>query len=192
MRRLTALEKLMIEKGHFSQEQATKATNDPRPISKEPIASWLRKELKKLREGEKNVGQAPVLKGETLSRLVIADLAMTMVELCALQPGENLICLLQELLNVDRHRASQAEKPIEAFEQAASIDAQMAVQGKSIRVRQLARETSVDAGTISRWRDDPDYQTKVEMYKSIFSRLLADDPDFFNLARLRNRPFFEP
>jgi hypothetical protein len=117
---------------------------------------------------------------------------MTMVELCALQPGENLICLLQELLNVDRHRASQAEKPIEAFEQAASIDAQMAVQGKSIRVRQLARETSVDAGTISRWRDDPDYQTKVEMYKSIFSRLLADDPDFFNLARLRNRPFFEP
>ena len=104
MRRLNALETLMIEKGHFSKEQATKAINDPSPISKEPIANWLSAELKKLREREKIVGKAPVLKGETLSRLVIADLAMTMVEMCALQPGENLICLLQELLYVDRYR----------------------------------------------------------------------------------------
>ena len=81
MRRLGALELLMIEKGHFSKQQATKATNDPNPISKEPIASWLSAELKKLREGEKTVGKAPVLKGETLSRLVIADLAMTMVDM---------------------------------------------------------------------------------------------------------------
>ena len=159
MRRLNALETLMIEKGHFSKEQATKATNDPSPISKEPIASWLSAELKKLREFEKIVGKAPVLKGETLSRLVIADLAMTMVEMCALQPGENLICLLQELLDVDRYRASQADKPSEAFQQAAQIDAQMAVQGKSIGVRQLAKMVSVNASTISGWRRNPDYQT---------------------------------
>ena len=192
MRRLNALETLMIEKGHFSTEQATKATNDPSPISKEPIASWLSAELKKLREYEKIVSKAPVLKGETLSRLVIADLAMTMVEMCALQPGENLICLLQELLNVDRYRASQAGKPSEAFQQATHIDAQMTVQGKNIGVRQLAKVVSVDAGTISGWRNDPDYQTAVEMHKSAYSRLLADDPDFFNLARLRNRPFYKP
>ena len=58
MRRLNALETLMIEKGHFSQEQATKATNDPRPISKEPIASWLSAELKKLRDFRKNRWQS--------------------------------------------------------------------------------------------------------------------------------------
>jgi hypothetical protein len=192
MRRMDALVKLITERGHFSKEQANSAINDIRSITKEPIASWLRNELKKLRESEKIVGKAPVLTGETLSRLVIADLAMTMVEVCEFQPEENLMCLLQELLNVDRHRASQADKPSEAFQQAAQIDAQMAVQGKSIGVRNLAKVVSVDAGTISGWRNDPDYQAEVEMHKSVFSRLLADDPDFFNLDRLRNWPFYKP
>jgi hypothetical protein len=179
MRRLDALETLMIEKGHFSKEQATKATIDPRPISKEPIASWLSAELKKLRELGKIAGKAPVLKGETLSRLVIADLAMTMVEVCEFQPGENLICLLQELLDVDRHRASQAEKPSEAFQHAVQIDAQSAIQEKTIGVRQLAKMVSVNASTVSGWRRDPDYQEAVATFKSVFSRALADNPDFF-------------
>jgi hypothetical protein len=179
MRRLNALETLMIEKGHFSQEQATKATNDPRPISKEPIASWLSAELKKLRESDKIVGKAPVLGGEPLSRLVVADLAMTMVEVCEFQPDENLICLLQELLDLDRYRASQADKPSEPFRQAAQIDAQMIVQGKSIGVRPLAKIVSVDPGTITKWRRNSDYQGEVEKYKWVFSRALAENPDFF-------------
>ena len=99
---------------------------------------------------------------------------------------------LAGLLDVDRHRASQAEKPIEAFQQAAQIDAQMAVQGKSIGVRQLAKIVSVDASQITRWRRNLNYKETVAMYKSIFCKALADDPDFFNLARLRNRPFYKP
>jgi hypothetical protein len=180
VRRWNRLRTLMIEKGHFSEEQATKATNDPSPDSKEPIASWLRKELKELREKEKIVSAAPVLNGKTLSRSVIADLAMTMVELCASQPGENLICLLQELLGVDRHRASQADKPIEAFQKAAQFDAQLAIQGKRIGVRPLAKIVSVDISTISRWRRNPDYNEAVATFESIFSKALADNPDFFN------------
>ena len=179
MRRMDALTELMIETGHFSPEQAMRVLTDPRPITKEPIAFWLRAELKELRESEKIVGKASVLKGETLSRLVIADLAMTLVEVCESQPAENLICLLQELLDVDRHRASQAEKPIEAFQQAAQIDASLAVQGKKIGVRRLAEMVSVDPATISRWRRDPDYLKDVEMFKSALSKALADNPDFF-------------
>ena len=79
--------------------------------SKEQVARWLRDELKKVREGD------PF---SVLSRIQIADAAMTMVEswfgldvthdLPPDGPGANLLGLVRELLGVDVHRADFAKQ----------------------------------------------------------------------------------
>ena len=119
----------MISRGRFSNKDAIRALTSPDIETKQVAARWLRRELKIVRAGQSKTGAAPVLKGEALSPLVIADLAMTMVENFADDIGDDLVCLLQELLEVDRHRRALAKVPSEKFQLAAQIVAQRNLQG---------------------------------------------------------------
>src|SRR5271170_2869599 len=87
VRRVSSLRKLVVERGHFSAEEADAALGycsidqarqwqiNVDPEIQEKAAVWLIEELKRLREGERQIGTAPVLSGKTMSRLDIADLA---------------------------------------------------------------------------------------------------------------------
>lgn len=91
------------------------------PRTKEMVALWLRCELKELRNGEGTVGEAPVLKGKALSRLVIADAALTMLESVDMV-GDELLLLFQELLQIDRRRKALATSHSDKLERAALFE----------------------------------------------------------------------
>jgi hypothetical protein len=165
-RRLSRCHDAILESGRFSPEEASQAVVHTNPETKEAIAQWLRSELRHLRAGEKTPGRAPVIRGESLSRLVIADIAMTMLEACEAPPEDNLFCLLEELLDLDRHRAKIDSFPSDEFKMAADIEGGLAAEDKSIGVRELARLVSVQPSTITMWRRSPEYSQRAERYKS--------------------------
>ncbi len=170
LHRMNRLCELLEERGSFSGDEASNVlvsiTTDQ--INKafeltERAAEWLRIELKNLRDGEKVEGKAPVLTGQSLSRLLIADLAMTMVEGLEEQPGPELIALLMELLNVDRHRRSLAAAHSEEKNRAVYLEAQV----PNIGVRELAKAAGVAPSTITAWRRDPDYEKHVKLIRRL-------------------------
>ena len=168
LHRMNRLSELLEERGRFSRDEvrnvlvsiSTDQINKAFELT-ERAAEWLRIELKKLRDGEKVEGKAPVLTGQSLSRLLIADVAMTMVEGLQEQPGPELIALLMELLNVDRHRRSLGAAHSEEKDTAVAIDAQIL----NVGVRELAKHVGVAPSTITAWRRDPNYQKHVKMIK---------------------------
>jgi hypothetical protein len=166
-RRMSAHQQLLIEKGGFQSKQAVRALNAPDPESKEQVAVWLSSELNKLREGERRAGAAPMRWGQALPRAEMADLAMTMLEACEAPPGENLICLLQELLDVDRHRKALAEKPGEEFVNAAYFEAANELQGRTTGVREIARKVSVSPAAVSGWKKLDNYLEAKEVAKRL-------------------------
>jgi hypothetical protein len=169
--RISAYQQLLMKRGGFTHEQALETLADPDPGKKEPVAAWLRVELEKVRRGEKKVGAAPILNGEAVSRLIIADLAMGMLENCDGQPGEKLIGLFQELLNVDRHRNAVYEKstPKSKYHRAASIDA----QEDKVGLREMAGILSVSPATIKTWRESERYRSEVKWKKWVREDLKA-------------------
>jgi hypothetical protein len=171
-RRLTALRDLLVDRGGFPKKAADRALVDPDAKSKERVVRWLRGELEKLRTAERRVGEAPVLRGAGLSRLTIADFAMTMVQFLEEAPGENLICLLQELLDVDRHRKALAELPGDLFIRAAMAEARARLQGKTYGVRELANLISVDPSTITRWRRSTEYEQEIQGWQKHYETSL--------------------
>jgi hypothetical protein len=127
----------------------------------------LRTELKKLRTGEKTPGGAPVRRRKVLPRPVIADIAMTMLDGCHAPPKESLLTLLEELLDLDIHRATVDSFPSKEFKRAAIVEGGLAAEGKKIGVRELARGLSVSPSTIIMWRRKPEYQERVQEQKSL-------------------------
>src|SRR5262249_49773617 len=122
-----------------------------------------------LREGERTSGKAPARRGLTLHRIEIADLAMTMTEACG--GPEQLICLLQELLDVDRHRHSLRKNHSPARDRAAQIEGRCLAENRNIGVNELAQAVKVAPSTITNWRKDSDYRRQVE-----YSKLIALQP----------------
>jgi hypothetical protein len=174
MRRFESLKQLVVERGHFTKsehdialgyctiDQAKLVGINVAPDIGEKVALWLIGELQSLREREKQVGSAPVLSGKTMSRLDIADLAMTMLESCEDRPGELLTRLLQQLLDVDRHRKALAGFRDEKFDSAVQIDAQLSLEGRAPSAYRLARYLSVSPTTVIAWRQLPEYHLKQE------------------------------
>src|SRR5436190_16467507 len=78
--RLSAHSELIQKRGRFQRQEATLALVNEMWETKERCAVWLRTELKLLREGEARTGAAPVRNRLALSRIEIADLAVTMLE----------------------------------------------------------------------------------------------------------------
>ncbi len=186
MHRMDRLCELLVERGSFSRDEASNVlvsitTNQINKAFEltERAAEWLRIELKNLRDGEKVEGKAPVLTGQSLSRSLIADVAMTMVEGLQEQPGPELIALLMELLNVDRHRRSLAAAHSEEKNRAVYLEAQV----PNIGVRELAKAAGVAPSTITAWRRDPNYQKHVKMIK----RLLNERHPFSKFLEKKKR-----
>jgi hypothetical protein len=153
---------LLIERGGFSPSTSMKILVDGRAKTKERAAAWLRKELERLQNSERVLGSAPVLTGSAMSRLTISDLAISMLQILNEAPGTNLICLLQGLLNVDRHRFQLAKDPDPSQDSAAMHDARSKLTGKTLTVRRLAEIADADPSSISRWRRTTAYKQEVE------------------------------
>ncbi len=163
--RMNSISDILKEHGGFSGKTVTDAfvCLNGNPEHSEEVAQWLRGELLQLREDEKVQSKAPVLSGTSLGRATISDIAITMLE--AIEPGPQLLLLLAELLNVDRHRQARADKKNAERDIAAQIDAQI----PGIGVRQLAKGVGVAPSTITTWRSEPEYQKQVEFCKKLFS-----------------------
>jgi hypothetical protein len=171
--RLHVLKDLIVRRGGFQREEAIAALTSDDPLTKEPVARWLSVELEKLRDGD---GKAPVRNKRALSRLVISDLAFTMLE-CNCTPGDELLFLLQQLLNVDRHRATVAEASASRDDMAltALIDALAALAGLSPSLRDLAKVAGVSLSTVSAWRKSAEYRRHVAFQKQFNRGLTSDD-----------------
>jgi hypothetical protein len=180
--RLTAHEKRIQERGGFrTKEEAHLVLVDRRWETKERCALWLRTELKRLRDAEARTGVAPLRNRLSLSRIEIADVAVTMLE--CLGVGDHLLCLFQELLNVDRHRRELATSDAN-LDIAAQIEAQVSLQGLPCGVRELAKSVSVRPSSVTRWRRSDKYRERVEFYRRIWSRALRDE--YFEKIKLEH------
>jgi len=151
-KRLARLTQVLRRHGKFSAAEASDAIFSGGEEVRERVAYWLRIELGRVRESEKT-GQTTVRRRLTLSRRVISDIALTMIERGISKPGPNLTCLLQELLGVDRHRGELAATHSEKFEKALVFEAFYHLQRKKPPgPRQLARDVGTHASDITRWR----------------------------------------
>src|SRR5262249_43129691 len=161
-----------IEKrGGFPHDVVILALTDPDWETKESVAAWLRQELKLLREAEVKPGAAPVRRGKTLSRIEISEIA---VELLQCLGGEILLCLFQELLDVDRHRKSLADGFFQ-LDRAAEIEAMAQLQGVSLGVRLLAKRMSVSPSTVTRWKRSRFFWDRVKLNKDCWGSALRAD-----------------
>jgi hypothetical protein len=187
IRRKSLLRKLIVERGRFTEEEADVALGrytidqlrrsqkiNVDPEIREKVAVWLVKEVKRLRDGERQIGTAPVLSGKTMSRLDIADLAMTILENSEQKPGKDLLNLFEQLLDLDRHRKAFAEFRSEKFDLAVSIDGRLTLEGRAPSAYKLARRLSVSPTTIISWRRLPDYQTKLQAFLLSWREVLRE------------------
>jgi hypothetical protein len=150
----------MQKHGGFTRQECFAATSGKDRHIAERVAIWLRKELLKLRRLDRQNAHA-ARRRLALPLPEICDLALTMIERSSLKPGNNLICLIQELLHVDRHRKRLAELHSEELEKALVLESHMAIEGKKIGVNELARLVGVNPSTVSAWKKSPDYWTLV-------------------------------
>jgi hypothetical protein len=141
----------LLRKNGFDRPTRALALNTIDLDTKEEVAAWLRGELKKLRDSKK----------ATLDRVEIADLAMTMLEqLVQLgEVGKELLCLFQELLDVDRHRKKMT--PSEKLRWCAAHDGLAIQNGKILRVRELARRAGVRPSAVVDWRRSAIYHREI-------------------------------
>jgi hypothetical protein len=120
-RRVKAMGETLKNSGEFCELEIEQALYSRESQTKEAPARWLRAELAKLREAERQGIGAPVRLGNSMSRLKISDIAAYMLEESR-SPGPQLRALIMELLDVDRHGAALAQQQPAAFEAAVQID----------------------------------------------------------------------
>jgi hypothetical protein len=189
-RRVSDLVGLIVKWGGFQYSEAFDALWGVDPVSgvgwasvlakQAAVSSWLSDELKNM----KSVGAAPVRTGRALSPLDIADIAMTMVECCLSDVlGDDLICLLQKLLNVDRRRKSLAESRHDRFYRAADLEAQGALRGRKCGVNELARSVSVSPSAIVAWKKTTVFQEEVAACQDCWKRCLDE---YFQMIKAEN------
>lgn len=166
---------LLVERGGFTRQEACIVLYDhpgDRVELERRVSIWLLKEYQKLPKGREAVGAAPVRRHGLLSPLDIADLAIAILDYdCPLDekppPTVELIGLLAHLLGVMRHREAFAKSDSRSskFSLAAQIDGQMALQEKTLAVRELAKLVTVSTGTIVTWRQSTRYKELVNFEK---------------------------
>jgi hypothetical protein len=168
--RLSTHRDLLVTKGQFSQDEATKILSGVGSDNEltERAAAWLRKELATLRSLESRPG-AVVRAGKAIARLDLSDLAATLLESRPADLGEELLCLFQELLDVDRHRMHLAQRHPPEWHRAAFCDACYKERGIPLSgVRELARSLNVSPDSVSKWRKSAEYEEAVHAHLSAF------------------------
>lgn len=134
----------------------------------EVLALCLLKELRSLGDGR----NSPVRTRGKLARSVIAAAAITLLEDQA-DDGTFLTELLRELLSVKLPSPEDTR-----HYQARQAAAQIAAQAPHLGVRAIAAAVGVDPGTVSRWRKQPSFVAKAEMFQKILAgRSSVKDPD---------------
>ncbi|NEU97020.1 hypothetical protein [Bradyrhizobium uaiense] len=184
--RKSAASELIEKRGEFSSHVSMLALVDSDWETKEAVASWLRRELKVLRVAEGKSGGAPVRRNVALSRTVISDVAVELLECIG---GEALVCLFQELLDIDRHRRSRAESFVQ-LDRAAEMEAQLNLQGRHTRVRELAGHMSVSPSSVTRWRKNSAYRGRVDFHKRVWGNFMRDE--YFDQIKSKVPTLSEP
>lgn len=167
--RMMKLQATLEDRAGLSSRAAREALSG-NVVEIEKAASWLRSELAVLREGQKQVGVAPVYSKQTMMRPEIADLAMEMLSALEEAPGDELQALFLELLDLDRHRKTLAEKHEGPRYDAAWLEAQI----PNLGVRELAKEVNVSPSTVTSWRKDSGYQKAIDANRHVISLLIQD------------------
>jgi transposase len=170
--RINAHHDCIVQRGGFDKTAAAEALKSPDPAKKEEVANWLRRELRALDILQEQTGRAPVLVEGALSRVLIADLAVTLLQYCERPPGLNLVHLLAELLGVDRHRTALAKKQPEKKFRLASIVAELNVFGERLSDRRLAKMLEVSPMTIKEWKRAPNFEDNVRLGEQGFREKL--------------------
>jgi hypothetical protein len=167
VQRMVRLEDILVNRCGLSRAAAESALTSPDPKTKEPAARGLRRELKRLQDGQRTTGKAPVLNGQAMSPLDIGDLAATMLEAHGL--GTEFTCLVLELLKIDRRRRALAERRPPSYYEAAMIEGYyLAAGAQAVGVRELARAFDVNPSTASAWRKEPEYKLRVQAFKEMW------------------------
>lgn len=174
-RHIARLQNKLASRGKFSSQQLFDAFLDE-AASKEAIALWLRGQLEKLRAARKVAGRSPIRREKMLSQLDIANVAQTMMECLSEAPGVELLALVRELLDVDRHRKEVAGRTAINRERVAQFEAEANYNGTPYKVRDLARLANVSIATISNWRSSAEYRRTVQM----FQKEHRSDRDYIN------------
>jgi hypothetical protein len=159
-----------MQRGNLTENEAFSAFLDRKEgvAARTKMVKWLRKELAILRDEQRKPGTAPVRRGQTLSRADIADMASALLSLFMPRKRDDLtplIELIEELLDVNRHREAFASRPYntEAFWKAAKIERDLARAGRKVGVREIARQVGVSVGTVTAWR------RRFEWYRFFFT-----------------------
>jgi hypothetical protein len=168
--RMRSLERLLEGAGKFDARAISAALRSTNPQTKKGVASWLRDELKQMRAVQSKGGH-PVRRGKTLSLPEIADLAFTMLETLHAVDVQ-LLSLLRELLNVDRHRRAFANR--KKFNRAADSEAQFRLQGSPQSVNKMASSTSISVSTASEWKKLAKFQERVSSYEQFWRHRVGD------------------
>jgi hypothetical protein len=189
--RIAAHHKRLVQRGGFEGAAAAEALKSPDSEKKEEVAKWLRQELRTLDILQEQSGKAPVLTGEALSRVLIADLAVTLLQYCEKAPGLNLVYLFAELLGVDRHRTAQAKQQSKKKWLLVSLVAGLNVMGARCSDRKLAEQIEVSPMTIGEWKRAPDFEANVRLGEQTIRENLEEvriahptisDPEAIELA----------
>jgi hypothetical protein len=191
LHRLNAHHKCLVERGGFEEAAATEALKSPDPEKKEEVAKWLRRALRALDILQEQTGRAPVLMEGALSRVLIADLAVTLLQYCEQAPGLNLVYLFAELLGVDRHRTALAKQHSEKKWLLISLVAGLNVMSARWSDRKLAEKIEVSPMTIGEWKRAPDFEDHVRLVEQTIRENLKEvriahpgisDPEAIELA----------
>lgn len=192
LNRLDSLVQILTDAGQFTNEEANayvsgfqswdlragqrKYDYDFLELTIQKVAIWARGELKKLREFERlkrnnKIEKSPVLGLQSISRLQLSDIAFQGLSYCRDEPNEDLLMLIAELLDVDRHRKKIAEK----FSSGFLLAAQILAQYPDVTNSDIAKMIEVNKSTIGRWRAMPEFNERIESYRKIFSGDMAKD-----------------
>jgi hypothetical protein len=123
----------------------------------ERAIAWLKDQLGRLKRAKP--GTSPVRRRHTISRVQIADVALTMLERHNVPPG--LVDLLSDLLNVKEHRAAltNSYQFDNRFRRMADLDIQAFLRDEKIlATRKMAETISVSTSTVHEWRNSEYYK----------------------------------
>jgi hypothetical protein len=106
--------------------------------------------------------------GRFIRRSTIGEIALDLVNSCVTwdyPPGRQLVELFRELLDREGEKQGHPRK-LDAQEKAAQILA----HNPNARVVELAEEVGVDKSSVSRWRNQPSFQAKVQRARAALER----------------------
>jgi hypothetical protein len=150
--------------------RASWALGDPMPArmawelknlipASEALAFLLRSELRVLKYAERRSSAKARTDPHLIPRSTIADVALDLLQRSAWRypPGEALVDLIRELLNLENPKPQHPRRP-EAQESAAKILA----DDPTIGVAGLAKAVGVNKSSVSRWIKHPNFKAMVE------------------------------